>query len=68
LGGRISTSKKSIALHELRHEGRITMFKFGASSFIWSEKLSEGDLWVIPKVKEKVSEVGIVVVTTHTLN
>ena len=28
------------------------MFKFGVTSFIWSENFCENDLWIIPKAKE----------------
>jgi len=67
------------------------MFRFGVSSFIWTENFSEKDLWIIPKAKElgfetlditithpevfptdkvkaKLSEVGIEIVTTTVLN
>ena len=33
------------------------MFKFGVDSFIWAEKFSEKDLWIIPKAKELGFEV-----------
>jgi D-psicose/D-tagatose/L-ribulose 3-epimerase len=69
----------------------MAMFRFGVSSFIWTENFSEKDLWIIPKVKElgfetlditithpevfptdkvkaKLSEVGIEIVTTTVLN
>ena len=32
-------------------------FKFGVDSFIWAEKFSEKDLWIIPKAKELGFEV-----------
>ena len=32
-------------------------FKFGVDSFIWTEKFSEKDLWIIPKAKELGFEV-----------
>jgi D-psicose/D-tagatose/L-ribulose 3-epimerase len=69
----------------------MAMFRFGVSSFIWTENFSEKDLWIIPKAKElgfetlditithpevfptdkvkaKLSEVGIEIVTTTVLN
>lgn len=46
------------------------MFTFGVDSFIWAEVFSERDLWIIPteKVRRAVTEAGIRVVTTTTLN
>jgi D-psicose/D-tagatose/L-ribulose 3-epimerase len=38
------------------------MFKFGVDTFIWTEKFTEKDLWIIPKAKElgfKVVDVAI---------
>lgn len=39
------------------------MFKFGVDSFIWTEKFSKEDLWIIPKAKDVGFEVVDIMVS-----